>query len=43
VPDAYGIHVDCRTIDHQKSAVPALEGEEQVRSAEEDGFGASSR
>jgi hypothetical protein len=35
----YGINVDCRTIDHRKSAVLALEGEEQVRSAEKDGLG----
>ena len=34
----YGIHVDGRTIDHRKSAVVALEGEEQVRSSEEDGL-----
>ena len=35
----YGIHVDGRTIDHRKSAVLALEGEEQVGSSEENGFG----
>lgn len=38
-PIVYGIDVDCRTIDHWKSAVLALEGEEQVRSAEKDGLG----
>ena len=35
----YGIHGDCRTIDHWKSAVLALAGEGQVRSAEKDGLG----
>src|SRR5215469_4770274 len=35
----YGIHVDGRTIDHRKSAVLAIEGEQQVGSSEENGFG----
>ena len=37
-PMVYGIDVDGGTIDHRKSAVLALEGEEQVRSTEEDGL-----
>jgi len=35
----YGIHVDCRAIEHRKSAVLTREGEEQVGSAEKDGLG----